>query len=151
MKIHLAAAALIAVAPPTFAIQSAAAQQAARPMTAGATLAEKHVRTLLKSATPGAKMDYSILTAEVGKSVRDHPEGGDMIIKLGTPQTVTYLGDPPAAICSASPLPPPRSTFSWLSTRRVRSARCTIIQLSRYLPSPMGLATCRTCGYLPKP
>lgn len=95
MKIHLAAAALIAVAPPTFAIQSAAAQQAARPMTAGATLAEKHVRTLLKSATPGAKMDYSILTAEVGKSVRDHPEGGDMIIKLGTPQTVTYLGDPP--------------------------------------------------------
>lgn len=94
MKIHLAAAALIAVAPPTFAIQSAAAQQAARPMTAGATLAEKHVRTLLKSATPGAKMDYSILTAEVGKSVRDHPEGGDMIIKLGTPQTVTYLGDP---------------------------------------------------------
>lgn len=58
-------------------------------------MAEKHVRTLLKSAAPGAKMDYSILTAEVGKSVRDHPEGGDMIIKLGTPEAVTYLGDPP--------------------------------------------------------
>lgn len=97
MKIRLVLAALVAVSPPiiAFAIQSAAAQQAAPPMTAGATLAEKHVRTLLKSAAPGAKMDYSILTTEVGKAVRDHPEGGEMIIKLGTPQTVTYLGDPP--------------------------------------------------------
>ena len=40
-------------------------------------------------------MDYSILTGEVGKAVRDHPEGGEMIIKLGTPQAITYLGDPP--------------------------------------------------------
>ncbi|KQM49317.1 hypothetical protein ASE69_11130 [Sphingomonas sp. Leaf208] len=95
MKIRLAAAALSTVALPTFAIQFAAAQQAAPSMTAGATLAEKHVQTLLKSAAPGAKMDYSILTTEVGKAVRDHPEGGDMIIKLGTPQSVTYLGDPP--------------------------------------------------------
>lgn len=95
MKMRLVATALIAVAPQTFAIQSASAQQAGPSMTTGATLAEKHVRTLLKSAAPGAKMDYSILTNEVGKAVRDHPEGGDMIIKLGTPQTVTYLGDPP--------------------------------------------------------
>lgn len=96
MKTRLVLAALIAVAPTvfTFAVHSAA-QQAAPSMTAGATLAEKHVRTLLKSAAPGAKMDYSILTTEVGKAVRDHPEGGEMIIKLGTPQAVTYLGDPP--------------------------------------------------------
>ncbi|MDD1450022.1 hypothetical protein NHF48_002160 [Sphingomonas sp. H160509] len=114
MKIRLAAAALSAVALPTFAIQFAAAQQAAPSMTAGATLAEKHVQTLLKSAAPGAKMDYSILTTEVGKAVRDHPEGGDMIIKLGTPQSVTYLGDPPAAIYSASPLPPRKLISSWL-------------------------------------
>jgi hypothetical protein len=97
MKTRLVLATLVAVSPPVFAfaIHSAAAQQATPSMTAGATLAEKHVRTLLKSAAPGGKMDYSILTNEVGKAVRDHPEGGDMIIKLGTPQTVTYLGDPP--------------------------------------------------------
>lgn len=59
-------------------------------MNAGATLAEKPVRILLQSAAPGAKMDYSILTTEIGKAVRDHPEGGDMIIKLPPPQTVTY-------------------------------------------------------------
>jgi hypothetical protein len=97
MKTRLVLAALVAVSPPgfTFAVHSAAAQQAAPSMTAGATLAEKHVRILSKSAAPGAKMDYSILTTEVGKAVQDHPEGGDMVIKLGTPETVTYLGDPP--------------------------------------------------------
>ncbi|MEG3126218.1 hypothetical protein [Sphingomonas sp. GB1N7] len=97
MKMRFIAAALFAVSPVAIpiVIQSAAAQQAAPPMSNRATLAEKHVRTLLKSAAPGAKMDYSILTDEVGKAVREHPEGGEMIIKLGTPQTVTYLGDPP--------------------------------------------------------
>jgi hypothetical protein len=97
MKTRLVLAVLIAASPPAFlfSAKSAVAQQGTPPMTAGATLAEKHVRTLLKSAAPGAKMDYSILTTEVGKAVRDHPEGGDMIIKLGPPQSVTYLGDPP--------------------------------------------------------
>ena len=97
MKNQLIIATLMAVAPASLALadQPAMAQAASPAMSPKAVLAEKHVRTLLKSAAPGAKMDYSILTSEVGKSVRDHPEGGEMIIKLGAPQTVTYLGDPP--------------------------------------------------------
>jgi hypothetical protein len=96
MKIQIIAA-LISVASPSLALatEPAMAQASSPAMSPKAVLAEKHVRTLLKSAAPGATMDYSILTNEVAKAVRDHPEGGEMIIKLGAPQTVTYLGDPP--------------------------------------------------------
>jgi len=97
MKVRLVAAALIAISPlaSPLAVQSAAAQQAAPPMPANATLAETLLKALLKDAAPGGKIDYNAMTPEVAEIVRDHPEGGEMIIKLGTPQTITYLGDPP--------------------------------------------------------
>ncbi len=96
--LFVAAAALIAVSPPAFPVvvkAASAAQQAAPPMTASATSAETLLKALLKGAAPGGKIDYSAMTPEVAEIVRDHPEGGEMIIKLGTPQTITYLGAPP--------------------------------------------------------
>lgn len=97
MQIRLFVAALIAVSAPAViaAIQPAAAERAAPPMSAEATLAEKRLKALIKGATSGGKIDYVLMTPEVGKVVRDHPEGGKMIVKLGTPQSITYLGDPP--------------------------------------------------------
>ncbi len=98
MTILLVAAALIPVSPPAFQIvvqAASATQQTAPPMTASATSAETLLKALLKGAAPGGKIDYSAMTPEVAQIVRDHPEGGEMIIKLGTPQTITYLGAPP--------------------------------------------------------
>ena len=98
MTILLVAAALIPVSPPAFQIvvqAASATQQTAPPMTASATSAETLLKALLKGAAPGGKIDYSVMTPEVAEIVRDHPEGGEMIIKLGTPQTITYLGAPP--------------------------------------------------------
>ncbi|KQM71684.1 hypothetical protein [Sphingomonas sp. Leaf20] len=98
MTILFVAAALIAVSPPAsqIVVQAASAtQQTAPSMTTSATSAETLLKALLKGAAPGGKIDYSAMTPEVAQIVRDHPEGGEMIIKLGTPQTVTYLGAPP--------------------------------------------------------
>ena len=87
----------LAIAPFALAasVGPAAAQHTASPMSAEATLAEKRLNTLLESAIAGKDIDYSMMTSDVARVVRDHPEGGEMIISLGTPQSVDYLGDPP--------------------------------------------------------
>lgn len=71
-----------------------AAQEAHPNMSPAARLAETRLRVLLNSTSAISTIDYSKMTTEVAKVVRNHPEN-EPIVKLGIPQKIQFLGDPP--------------------------------------------------------